>query len=89
MQNVEISKNELLWRPNKDRVKETSLNNFITHVNISYKTKINDFNTLHKWSIENRSNFWNEIWRRNNLDKNANYDKNSIYEKLKDKHKIN
>ncbi len=67
MQNVEISKNVLLWRPNKDRVKETSLNNFITHVNISYKTKINDFNTLHKWSIENRSSFWNEIWNFYNI----------------------
>jgi len=26
---------------------------------------------------------WNEMWRRNNIDKSAQFDKNSIYEKLK------
>ena len=32
--------------------------------------------------------FWNEMWRRNNVDKNGNFAKNSIYEKLKKKHGI-
>ena len=32
---------------------------------------------------------WNEIWRRNGLDKNQNYDTNSIFEQLKLKHNIN
>ena len=26
--------------------------------------------------------FWNEVWRRNGLDKNADFHKDSIYEKL-------
>ncbi|WYL93973.1 MAG: glycosyltransferase [Gloeotrichia echinulata IR180] len=29
---------------------------------------------------------WNEIWRQNNLDKNANYDKSCLYERLKTKY---
>lgn len=32
--------------------------------------------------------FWNEVWRRDHLDKNADFDKKSIYEKLKSKHSI-
>lgn len=31
---------------------------------------------------------WNEMWRRNNVDKNGSFAKNSIYEKLKKKHNI-
>jgi hypothetical protein len=31
---------------------------------------------------------WNEIWRRNNIDKNMSYHPNSIYETLKAKHHI-
>ena len=56
--------------------------NFPCHPSI-----IKDYNSIPKEMFG--IHFWNEIWRRNNLDKNATYDKNSIYEKLKDKHKIN
>lgn len=31
---------------------------------------------------------WNEVWRRNNRDKNKDYDKDCFYEKLKKKHNI-
>ena len=55
-------KNELLWKPTSDRANKTSLNKFIEHVNFHQKTKINNFESLHKWSVNNRSNFWDEIW---------------------------
>ena len=55
-------KNEQLWKPTLKRIKSTSLFKFIEHINSQKNTKINDFETLHKWSVENRNCFWNEVW---------------------------
>ena len=48
---------------------------------------INDFDNLPDGMVG--IHFWNEVWRRNGLDKNADFDKKSIYERLKAKHNIN
>ena len=55
-------KNKLLWKPTQKRVENTSLFKFIEHVNLQHKEKIDNFYDLHKWSVENRNYFWNEIW---------------------------
>ena len=55
-------KNKLLWQPDPKKIKETSLYKFIEHVNKKYKLKLNNFDSLHLWSIENRENFWEEVW---------------------------
>ncbi len=55
-------KNELLWKPTQKRVKNTSLFKFIEHVNTKRKEKIDSFESLHKWSVENRNYFWDEVW---------------------------
>ena len=55
-------KNELLWKPTLERIESTSIFKFIEHVNSLKNTKINNFETLHKWSVENRNCFWNEVW---------------------------
>ena len=54
--------NELLWTPSLERIESTSLFKFIDHINSHKHTKITDFETLHKWSVENRNCFWNEVW---------------------------
>ena len=55
-------KNELLWKPSQKRLENTSLFKFIKHVNKKHKEKIDNFETLHKWSVETRNCFWNEVW---------------------------
>ncbi len=55
-------KNKLLWKPSVKRVNNTSLSEFINHVNNQHKQKIDNFEALHKWSIENRNYFWDEVW---------------------------
>ncbi len=55
-------KNELLWKPTTKRVENTSLFKFIKHVNAKHKKKIDSFRALHKWSVENRNYFWDEVW---------------------------
>ena len=44
------------------RVKNTSLFEFIQHVNTKHKENIDSFENLHKWSVENRNYFWDEVW---------------------------
>ena len=55
-------KNELLWKPTSKRIENTSLFQFIKHVNTKHKEKIDSFEALHKWSVENRNYFWDEVW---------------------------
>ncbi len=55
-------KNEILWTPSKHKKKNTSLYKFIEHVNFRHKTQIDNFESLHKWSIDFRSHFWEEVW---------------------------
>ena len=55
-------KNELLWKPTSKRIENTSLFQFIKHVNIKHKENIDSFENLHKWSVENRNYFWDEVW---------------------------
>ena len=54
--------NEIIWTPVLDKKKNTSLYKFIEHINLNYKIEIDNFESLHKWSIENRSYFWEEVW---------------------------
>ena len=62
MKKNEFKTNEILWSPSKNRIENASLYNFIKHVNSNYKTKINNFLSLHNWSVNSRSDFWNEVW---------------------------
>ena len=55
-------KNKLLWKPTQERVKSTSLYNFIEYINSRYQLTINNFDDMHTWSIENRENFCDGIW---------------------------
>ena len=55
-------KNNLLWRPSPNRIANTSLFKFIEHVNLNKKMKIKNFDNLHKWSVEHRHDFWDEVW---------------------------
>ena len=49
--------NELLWKPTSKEIENTSLFQFIKHVNIKHKQNIDGFENLHKWSVENRTYF--------------------------------
>ncbi|KAI0834984.1 acetoacetate-CoA ligase [Hypoxylon sp. FL0890] len=49
-----------LWRhPNPD---STQMYKFLQHVDAQYGIDLKDYPTLYKWSIENISDFWEEVW---------------------------
>ena len=54
--------NELLWTPFPDKQKNTSLYKFIEYINFSHKMEIDNFESLHKWSVDYRNYFWEEVW---------------------------
>ena len=49
--------NKLLWSPDS---KKTLLDKFIDKLNIKIKDK--NYKILHKWSIDNKEDFWNNVW---------------------------
>ncbi|KAI1133819.1 acetoacetate-CoA ligase [Hypoxylon sp. FL0543] len=49
-----------LWRhPNPE---STQMYKFLLHVNAKYGLDIKDYPSLYKWSIENISDFWGDVW---------------------------
>ncbi|MCK0209108.1 acetoacetate--CoA ligase [Starkeya koreensis] len=53
---------EPLWTPSPERVAATQLSAFIGAVNARRGTSLAGYRALHRWSIENPADFWEEIW---------------------------
>jgi len=51
-----------LWTPSEDRIREANLTNFLAFVNQKYRLKIKSYPELHRWSVDEVSNFWSAIW---------------------------
>jgi len=49
-----------LWKPHNK--KQSQMYDFLNQINIKYNLEITNYNELHKWSVENISVFWKEIW---------------------------
>ena len=51
-----------LWRPSEEQREAAHITTFIRNINKKYSKDLDDYRSLHKWSIENSENFWREIW---------------------------
>ena len=51
-----------IWEPSAERIKKATMTRFIDFVNKRYGLKVNSFNELHEWSINNLSDFWASMW---------------------------
>ena len=56
------SDNKLLWSPSEEKIKSSSMYHFMETINKKYALNIHNYKDLHQWSINNRNNFWEEIW---------------------------
>ncbi len=54
--------NTPLWNPKEDRIKCTTMYDFMKIIGKKYSINLDNFQKLHKWSIEQRHFFWSEIW---------------------------
>jgi len=51
-----------LWSPGPERAAAAQVFTFIGRVNAGYGAALKTYRDLHAWSVENRAEFWNEIW---------------------------
>lgn len=51
-----------LWQPSEERKKRANMTKFIDLVNKRYGQKIDSYNELHQWSINNLPDFWGCMW---------------------------
>lgn len=51
-----------LWIPSQERVTSSNLNQFIQHMNMQGEA-IEHYSQLHQWSIEDKKQFWLEVWQ--------------------------
>lgn len=54
--------NEPLWAPSQSSVESSNLKQFMKHINIQGNA-VNNYTDLHRWSIENKKDFWLEVWQ--------------------------
>lgn len=59
--------NKILWQPSAEEIAESSITRFIESVNSKYGAGLNDYRSLHKWSIENLNDFWLTAWDECNI----------------------
>ena len=59
---------KVLWRANKNQIKNSNLYSYEKFIKKNYKININkNYQKLLKWSVRNSKDFWNSIWDFSNV----------------------
>ena len=53
---------ELLWQPSAERASGTQLYRFLGFVCDRHQIRLEDYESLHRWSVENSAEFWAAVW---------------------------
>ncbi len=53
---------KLLWEPSKERKKNTNIMRFMDTVNSKHGLKLNSYDDLYEWSVNNIPEFWGTVW---------------------------
>jgi acetoacetyl-CoA synthetase len=51
-----------LWTPSQASIDAANLTRFIQQVNRHHHLEISDYDALYQWSIDDKENFWSEVW---------------------------
>jgi acetoacetyl-CoA synthetase len=51
-----------IWTCTEDKLRETNLFRFRQQVNAQCQQRIENYQQLHRWSVENTAEFWSQIW---------------------------
>ena len=60
-------KNKVFWEPSISSLEKTNIFNFQNSVNQKYHLDLDGYSDLYNWSIQNSSNFWQQVWKYSNL----------------------
>ena len=55
--------NAPLWIPSEQRIADATLTSFSRYVGERWNVALSDFESLHRWSVENSEIFWESIWQ--------------------------
>ncbi|MBI3604691.1 MAG: acetoacetate--CoA ligase [Nitrospirae bacterium] len=51
-----------LWTPSKETIKEANITRFIGEINQQHSLKIQSYDPLYRWSVDQSEAFWRAIW---------------------------
>ncbi|GAA5214735.1 acetoacetate--CoA ligase [Corallincola platygyrae] len=51
-----------IWQPTKEQISASAMDKFRRWVNNQYQLALQDYDQLHRWSIEEPERFWQSIW---------------------------
>jgi acetoacetyl-CoA synthetase len=63
-----------LWTPSEERIKQANVTRFIGFVNEKHGLKIDSYDELYEWSIENIQDFWEVMWEFAEIKASRRYD---------------
>jgi len=51
-----------IWQPSELRIARANLSAYLDNIKDNYELEGNDYQSLHRWSVDNRESFWASIW---------------------------
>ncbi len=67
--------NKALWTPRPETKNNSNMQVFSSLVARKYSLKSDDYSLIHKWSVENTSAFWEEVWQFCGIRSSVDYDR--------------
>ncbi len=55
-------KNKTMWEPSAHQIKDANVTHFRKTIENKFDVELNNYQSLHSWSIENPEAFWDELW---------------------------
>jgi acetoacetyl-CoA synthetase len=57
-----MNDNQPLWTPSQASIDAANLTHFIARVNRNHGLSISDYDSLYRWSLDEKEAFWSELW---------------------------
>ncbi len=70
--NIKMTTN-LLWKPTEETKQNSNMQAFSSKIANKYSLSNDSYNTIHKWSTENTSLFWKEVWEFCDIKSSSNF----------------
>ena len=51
-----------LWTPSPERVNAANITRFMREASVRHGVTLNDYDALHRWSVEHNEDFWRDLW---------------------------
>jgi acetoacetyl-CoA synthetase len=57
-----IDNKQPYWQPTEEQIRKTNMYKLMTSVNSKYNLELSSYAELYQWTIENKKEFWAELW---------------------------